>query len=270
MTGTNNLRTRNQSIDGLRGLLAAYVMFWHYAQVSNHLHIWLPDARIAVMAFFMMSAYVLTPSWDGNFPIFLARRFLRLWPVFALCLVVGSTLSGVALRWTYFVWYPLVESSTSFPIDLPMWSLFVEAWAMLAMPLIVWGGKTLPRTVATCLLFAGVAHLLPMAANGALFVIGSYCTKFDFDFAILRSSIPQWLGKVSYSLYLTHYIVFGVCAYHMPSIAIYVQLPIALLVGYIVWLMVERHSITFSRWAAKQLYDVEGRVQFRSALRSAR
>lgn len=265
MTSSEKFRSRNQSIDGLRGMLAAYVMFTHYAPVGDHMHSWAPNGHIAVMAFFMMSGYVLTLNWDGNFPIFVVRRFLRLWPVFALCLVVGSTLSGIALRWTYFVWYPMVDLNIGFPIDDPMWSLFVEAWAMLAMPLIVWGGKTLPRTVATCLLFAGVAHLLPMAVNGAFFVIGSYCAKFDFDFAILRTSIPQWLGKVSYSLYLTHCIAFGVCAYHMPAIAIYVQLPTALLVGYVVWLMVERHSIAFSRWAAKQLYAVERRVQFRAA-----
>ena len=89
---------------------------------------------LAVLVFFAMSAHVLTRAWDGHFVTFLARRIVRLWPVYAVCLVAGGTLLWRMPAWSEFVWYPVASSLS----DPPSWSLCVEAWAMLFTPAIVW------------------------------------------------------------------------------------------------------------------------------------
>lgn len=256
--------SRVASLDGLRGLLAAFVMIAHYLSFWHGPNL-LPEARIAVMMFFLMSGYVLTLSWDGNLPVFLVRRFIRLWPVFAFCLTLGAILFGQAPPWTNYVWYPMVDSNDLFVFDPPMWSLFVEAWAMALMPLIVWGGRTPLRVAMTIVLFVALSHFMANAVYGSFFVIGSFCTKFSFNFAILNTRILQWLGKISYSLYLTHCMVLVICDVHIPSISMYVQIPLCLLAAQAAWAVIESPSIEASRFAAKRLYG--GQEVLRSAYR---
>jgi len=131
--------SRLSSIDGLRGLLALVVVYEH---TRGNVLLGHTDApgQFAVMAFFVMSGYVLTRGWDGDFLAFLAKRFVRLWPLFALCFAVGASVRHMAPAWTYFFWYPFVYDFEKSPVLLansPMWSQFVEAWAALLMPLIV-------------------------------------------------------------------------------------------------------------------------------------
>ena len=81
------------------------------------------------MAFFAMSGYVLARGWDGDFLAFLAKRFVRLWPLFALCFAVGASVRHMTPAWTYFFWYPFVYDFEKSPVllaDSPMWSQFVE------------------------------------------------------------------------------------------------------------------------------------------------
>ena len=129
---------RVTSLDGLRGLLAAFVMFAHYLALTWNFPGLLSTARGAVVIFFLMSGYVLTLGWDGHFPAFLVRRFLRLWPVFALCMGFAALVLNATPRWTEYFWYPMANAGSNIGFDVPMWSLFVEAWAMLLMPLVVW------------------------------------------------------------------------------------------------------------------------------------
>lgn len=242
--------TRIASIDGLRGLLAAYVMIWHFVE-HRSAYRYLPNGSLAVGLFFIMSAYVLTPAWTGDYPAFLLRRFLRLWPVYAACLTAGALILGVKLTWADFAFYPLTPSPAVWIVDTPIWSLHVEAWAMLAMPFIVWCGKTLPRVVIGTLTFALLSRVNLMLGYGALFVLGSYLTRYPFNAAALNWRVPQWLGKISYSLYLTHWIVFAACDAYLPNIGRFVALPLAIVVGYLVWRVVERRSILLSREVPK-------------------
>ena len=78
----------------------------------------------------------------------MARRFVRLWPVYALCLACGHLIAGIQPAWLQFLWYPLTTADTLPKIDPPIWSLGIEAYAMPLMPLIVW---------------AGGRHLLPLS-----------------------------------------------------------------------------------------------------------
>ncbi len=249
MSRTSNT-ARVASVDGLRGLLATLVMLAHYPYSPLFDALYIPS-RLAVLAFFVMSGYVLTRAWDGRFDAFLIGRFLRLWPLFAACLLVGGLLRHELPQWTYFFWYPFVDDRSRFEFDPPMWSLFVEAWAMLAMPAIVWGGRS-PLRVA----LAGAAVLVAAWCErsftyGIFFLLGSFLSTRTFDVPLLNTKLPQWLGKVSYSLYLTHCIVMGVCDYQWPALAPYIQIPLSLLVAYLACVLIELPSIALAR-AAKR------------------
>ncbi len=194
-----------------------------------------------------MSGYVLTPGWRGDYLGFLLRRLLRLWPVYAFALAVAALIFGRTLTWGDFAFYPLLPSRDVWAIDSPVWSLRIEMWAMLAMPFIVWSGKTLRRAVIGVLVFAVAGYFESRLACGVFFVLGGYLARYRFDFDPLNWAIPQWLGKISYSLYLTHVVVFGACA-ALPYAAV-IQIPLALLVGWLVWATIETRSIVWSRKA---------------------
>lgn len=102
--------------------------------------------------FFLMSGYVLTPTWKGDYREFLIRRFLRLWPLYALVLAICIPLFGTIVTLGDFVCYPIFPGYSLMHGDGPVWSLRVEMWAMVIFPAIVWAGKTLPRTVAAFVL----------------------------------------------------------------------------------------------------------------------
>ncbi len=125
---------RVPALDGLRGVLACVVLAYHAAPTDVTLF---TLSKLAVFAFFAISGWALTLSWDGRYPTFLLRRFVRLWPVYALCLGMGYFLSGHPVVWTQFVWYPLIDPNDPIPIDPPAWSLCIEALLMPAMPLFV-------------------------------------------------------------------------------------------------------------------------------------
>jgi peptidoglycan/LPS O-acetylase OafA/YrhL len=241
---------RNASIDGLRGLLASYVFLAHYGGYWGHP---LPGSELAVDAFFIMSAYVLTPGWRGDYAQFMLRRLLRLWPVYAFALVVAALLFGRSLEWTDFAFYPLTVSRAVGYLDSPVWSLRVEMWAMVVFPLFVWGGKRPERALAVAILFLVANRFFDRVGFGALFVLGSYLVRYRFNFAPLNWAIPQWLGKISYSLYLTHWIVLDGCATFFPRFGGFLAVPLALVVGYLVWAGIERHSIELSRKAGSIL-----------------
>ena len=105
-TAVTARRERLQALDGLRGVLAMVVLAWHATSPLNLLWLAYP-AKLAVSGFFLMSGFVLTRSWDGRIGRFMARRFVRLWPVYALSLAVGYLIAGISPAWLQFLWYPL-------------------------------------------------------------------------------------------------------------------------------------------------------------------
>jgi peptidoglycan/LPS O-acetylase OafA/YrhL len=86
---------------------------------------------------------------------------------------------------------------------------------------------------------------------GAYFVLGSYLSKLTLDEKYFSGAFTQWLGKISYSLYLTHLLAIAACRYHFPGIAIYIAIPASLAAAYFVWFVVERPSIWLSRYFGK-------------------
>jgi peptidoglycan/LPS O-acetylase OafA/YrhL len=240
---------RVAAVDGLRGLMACVVLAWH-ALTPFDVSWLLMAANLAVALFFVISGYALTRAWDGRFGVFIVRRVSRLWPVFALCLGAGYLVAGVQPVWSEFLWFPYIGPNDTPAIDPPVWSLFLEAWAILFMPLIIWaGGASWARALAGVLV--GVVALLLLHDGrlmvAPLFVLGSYLSRFEIRNRLLEGPAPQWLGKVSYSLYLSHFIVIALAIRAFGPWGGVLAVPAAFGVGWLVWRWVERPSILLSR-----------------------
>jgi peptidoglycan/LPS O-acetylase OafA/YrhL len=212
VTGINRSRT----LDGIRGILAVLVVIHHSLQAAIGSAILLRPATAAVIAFFMLSGCVLTRAWDGHYGRFLLGRVARLWPVYALCLAAGYLFSGTPPSLAQFAW---CAGAMDRPLaDVPAWSLVVEAWAMPFMPLFVWVAcrplRWLIAALAATLLCATYLNLL--AFWGVFFFAGAWLSRFSFDWPLLEMRLPQWLGRISYPLYLCHWpiLFFSACDLH--------------------------------------------------------
>ncbi len=212
-------------------------------------------ADIAVAVFFLLSGLVLTRAWDGRFGRFLVRRFVRLWPVFAVCLTAAGLLAGRVPAWAEFVWipYPRYDADTLCP---PMWSLFIEAWAALAMPLIAWSGRGgAARTLACmagCIAAAVLWHPADLAVRAFMsyavcFVAGAGLSRTNFHSPLLESRVPQWLGRISYSLYLSHWLVLHGLTQAFGTVGAAVGAALCFPVGWCLWFCLEQPSIRASR-----------------------
>lgn len=258
---------RVTSIDGLRGVLALIVVYQHTEGCVFHGR---TDAlgQFAVLAFFTISGYVLTRSWDGDFLAFLARRFVRLWPLFALCLGFGAWLHSAKPEWTYFFWWPFVydpEKSSVLQLDDAVWSLFVEAWAALFMPLIVWCGRSSIRTFAVAAIGVVGFQFDRCFLYATLFVVGAFFADCEFDLRALNGPVVQWLGRISYSLYLTHLFVVRFLEAHFP-VGECAEIALTLVVAQLVCLAIEQPSIVLSRRAGRAVKHLRAGVVARFGL----
>ncbi len=251
---------RNHSLDGLRGCLAVVVLADHVALLLGHSFLVVP-ARAAVWTFFVLSGLVLTRSWDGHFGWFLIRRFIRLWPVYAVCMSGAYALSGIPPDPWQFLWIPLQGMPP--PANSAAWSLTVEAAAMLGMPLYVAVGRAeWPKLVIALLLIFLTLFITPYAFFGAFFLIGAWLARFDIRLPLLDRRAPQWLGRISYPLYLCHVPIIT-----FSGLPLWASIPLAFAVAEILTRTVEKWSLDASRaitrraWPRHQLVEqVNGRA----------
>jgi len=241
------------ALDGLRGCLAVVVVAAHYAEIFRTNALFL-SGQLAVAIFFLMSGYVLTRSWDGNYVAFLMRRFVRLWPTYALCLAAGYLIAHQVPVVSEFFWYPYISPNDPHNVDQPVWSLILEAWVMPFMPFIVWAGTgSIWRAVP--FMVAGVV-LMPIIKPSfvlTIFIAGAFLSRVEFKNLLLESPIPQWLGKISYSLYLSHALVLRIFVNAFGLWGTVAAFPVIFLAAWALWLLVENPSILLSRRAAHWL-----------------
>ena len=98
------LKERAHTLDGIRGVAALCVLLTHI--MPSHLPI-LPHHYLAVDLFFVISGFVLGASYDrklrdGSLPFltFMAKRLIRLYPLFLLGLVIGFAAALLFLTYT--------------------------------------------------------------------------------------------------------------------------------------------------------------------------
>ena len=254
MTGPGERASRLPALDGLRGVLATTVVIDHALMELGSEAFGLA-ASSAVVVFFVMSGLVLTRSWPGNFGLFLARRFVRLWPVFALSLAAAGLLAWRVPAVFEFIWlpFPRYDANVLCP---PMWSIFLEAWMALLMPAVVWsaaGGRW--RTLGSTILCVGLAaylrperlELRALLSYSVCFVAGAGLSGISWHSALLEKPALQWLGRISYSLYLTHWLVLRAATEAFGQAGTMVGVLASFAVAEIVWRYVENPSIQLSR-----------------------
>ena len=237
---------RVASVDGLRGVLAALVLGTHMLSALGQTRA-SPLALACVIGFFVISGYVLTRGWRGRYAGFLVRRFVRLWPLYALCVVAGGWLTNDPAPPGVFVWFPFLPFERQPMQDPVVWSLYIEVWTMPFMPLIV--------ALARRPLVAGAAAAaLLLSARiggdfyfGAFFLIGAALGDRRLASRWLESAPAQWLGRVSYSLYLSHVLVIWALQIVTPAYWAWLAIPASFALAEILARWVEAPSIALSR-----------------------
>ncbi len=244
---------RFRSIDGLRGLLASIVFAYHLSFHFGSTAL-LSAANFSVCAFFVMSGYVLTSSYDGNFGAFLVKRFVRLWPVFALCLALGYLVEGVAPTWTQFFWYPVLTARSLPAVNPPIWSLCIEAWAMLFMPLIVRIGRGPPVALLAGVVVIGLAGSLDVRMLfGLFFVAGAFASRLPFSFRLLDGPLLQAMGRISYSLYLVHAPILAYADRHYGRLGLALSVPFIVATAWCLCRFVDEPSVRLSRALSRRI-----------------
>lgn len=178
--------TRVIELDGLRGLAAVTIVFFHWSPQR------LPGGWAAVDLFFVLSGYLITAIIlrNGDRPGFLKtfyfRRGLRIWPIYYLTVLAVACLRIVLpqrIRWAglpYTLTYTQFAAKHVFR-DLPdfspllwhTWTLAIEEQFYLLWPLLLLGlgRRRLIPIAAACV----VAAVVGRAGGWNWIILGARC-----------------------------------------------------------------------------------------------
>jgi peptidoglycan/LPS O-acetylase OafA/YrhL len=259
-------------LDGLRGLLALWVVAFHslsipglYGLVPSRLQSML-DGGQAVAGFIILSGFVITRLLllkRESYPVFIARRFLRLFPTFALAIGLALLIQRVGAMptnlpagetWAYLLSHvtmlfgalPSFWPGSGSAILNPAWSISLEWQFYLIAPLFA---MLLRRQLGG---FVAVSVICLVAAR----FIGPMLSDHGFAFGFLPSYLQLfWAGIASYLLYdwSLRNEVAGRFAATALLFAALLFLPYAPNSGSIVWLLVFAAIVVSPRIANKWL-----------------
>jgi peptidoglycan/LPS O-acetylase OafA/YrhL len=241
---------RLHALDALRGVLALVVAASHVVKAHLGRDALALPASVAVVLFFVMSAYVLALAYDGRYLPFLVRRFVRLWPVYAACIVVGHALRGGLPSLAEALMWPGAIALGPGMVDPPAWTLYIEVAVTPLLPLLFWIVRR-GRVAALAMVVAGVA----LAALDvrlfflAFFAVGAAGAAFPLRWPQRMPAPLLWLGRISYSLYLSHAVVLSAAMLLLGRSGIAPGALAMLPVAWLLWRFVERPSIAWSRVA---------------------
>jgi peptidoglycan/LPS O-acetylase OafA/YrhL len=149
-----------ETLDGLRGIAALAVVFYH---LPGPLHVLAPRGYLAVDLFFLMSGFVVAGAYEDRLAdgmsawAFLLVRLKRLWPLYALGVVLGvcefslvrflrpeaayafppMPLAAAAALSLLFLPQLANYGGPAFPFNSASWSLSVELFGNLAYAMLV-------------------------------------------------------------------------------------------------------------------------------------
>ncbi|GGY69532.1 acyltransferase [Cellvibrio zantedeschiae] len=224
MTDINagTLPSRFYALDGIRGVAAIAVMFYHYTQ-HNQLD-WLHGAWVAVDIFFILSGFVLMHSYSKKvsqgmtFKEFFYSRIARLGPMYIVGLALGigaalllifsnpespvrlinvataSTLNFFLLPYFNEYAWPFGSHNihgTVFPLNDPSWSLFFEIFVNIIF--FVYLAYCRRINLLIFVVMSGIIfivltlgfHQINPGARGSSFVFGFPRVIFEFFFGVL-------------------------------------------------------------------------------------
>jgi len=238
---------RIPALDSLRGVLALVVVV-HHVLLRAGSAILQPAADFAILAFFLMSGLVLARAYDGRPLAFLVRRAVRLWPTYAVCTVAGFAVLGRLPVLGEIFWLPPIPMQRLGVVNLPAWTLYIEAWATPLLLVFFWIARRGQRlawltAAGSCLLV--VLH--PRFFSIPVFAVGVALASVKIPWPERLPAWSLWLGKISFSLYISHWVVIGaVLRFGGPRLEP-LALPLSIGVAWVVWRWVERPSIAWSR-----------------------
>lgn len=195
------------------------------------------QGRSGVSFFFVLSGFLLAySSRPGDRAIdFYRRRFSRIYPAYAVALLIAAGLwalrdpsglrGGLLTPLLLQAWVP--DSQTYFAINVPAWSLSVEAFFYLAFPLAIVGLRKLPArglwlvaTMSVALtVFAAFAASFSIAPDGitantfavwaTVYFPGARFPEFALGIALAlllrRGKLPQVPWMLAVALVLVTY-----------------------------------------------------------------
>ncbi|MBE9462201.1 acyltransferase family protein [Dyadobacter subterraneus] len=152
-----------QILDGLRGVAAIIVVFFHLTEplASSHLDNVINHGYLAVDFFFLLSGFVIGYAYDDRWDKltiggFFRRRFERLQPL----VVLGMTLGAIGFYFTDSTIWPLIHT-------VPLWKLIVVmliGYTILPIPLSMdirgWQEMHPLNSVGWSLFFEYIANIL--------------------------------------------------------------------------------------------------------------
>ena len=162
---SNNLdiKPHYQLLDGLRGVAAIIVVFFHLTEplATSHLDNVVNHGYLAVDFFFLLSGFVIGYAYDDRwnkltFSGFLRRRVERLQPL----VILGMTLGGIGFYFTDSPIWPLIHT-------VPVWKLIVVmliGYTLIPIPLSMdirgWQEMHPLNSVGWSLFFEYIANIL--------------------------------------------------------------------------------------------------------------
>ncbi len=203
----------------------------------------------AVCCFFTLSGYVLATTYKGHPGTFMIRRLIRLWPLYAVCITVGGAIIGTLPTAADYLWLSIPDWGQCPAADRPAWSLYYEVWATPFFPALIWLNSR-SRIAGWCLaiaiiLLGGTVDF--RLALTSFFAIGVALAQYGIKMPAKFPKWLVWLGQVSFSLYLTHQLIFTVAVKMMGSWGVVVVLPMLPLVAAATWRLIEQPSTRLER-----------------------
>ncbi|MEJ1970367.1 MAG: acyltransferase [Rhizomicrobium sp.] len=209
-----------EMLDGLRGVAALAVLLYH---LPHPLHRLAPHGYLAVDLFFLMSGFVVAGAYEERLRsggltagAFLLVRLKRLWPLYALGLVLGVAMF-LALRWLRpdagfaFPAMPVAVAALlsllflpqfaayggpAFPFNSAAWSLSVELAGNLAYAVLA---RRLRTGLLAILCLTGLGGLILIAARTGGLDVGVAPTSLAGGYVRFLFSFP--LGVLLWRLH---------------------------------------------------------------------
>ena len=216
MGDTKLATARLDRLTSLR-FLAAFAVFGFHAlaffsgPTLSVLEFLFGAGRAGVTFFFLLSGFVLAwSSRTNDHPgAFYRRRFARVYPAYLAALVFAGTLlavvdpislkRGILAPFLLQSWVP--DSYIYFGVNVPAWSLSVEAFFYLVFPFLIRGLRRLTSTQLWCT----VVSMLLVSAAFALYVNGSNSANSLDD-----NTFPIWLAFYFPLARLPEFVI-GIC-----------------------------------------------------------
>lgn len=188
---------RFNTLDGLRGIAAILVLFYH---LGGHSPIAAPAGYLAVDLFFGLSGFVIALAYDArlraglSFGEFALLRLVRVYPMALLGAAIGVALSGRFLPSLLLVPdfagigapYPVLNGL--YPANIPLWSLALELVVNFAFAIVAlragWRALAGILAVSAAVLAVGAIRYDLSELGGFWATVGFGLARTVFSFAL--------------------------------------------------------------------------------------